>query len=70
MAKARTRTLFRCRECGGSTLQWAGQCPDCGSWNSLEESVETVPVTSAGRAAGYAGGATELRSLSEVSRSN
>ncbi|HYW92711.1 MAG TPA: DNA repair protein RadA [Gammaproteobacteria bacterium] len=69
MAKVKNRILFRCRECGGSTLQWAGQCPECGSWNSLEESVEAPPVAPDGRRAGYAGAAADLRSLPEVSRS-
>ena len=27
-------------QCGTSTRQWRGQCPECGAWNSLEEGVE------------------------------
>lgn len=34
---ARTRTLFNCTACGASSPKWAGQCGDCGAWNSLEE---------------------------------
>lgn len=31
-----------CSECGGSTLKWAGRCPHCGEWNTLQEfTVET-----------------------------
>lgn len=31
-----------CSECGGTTLKWAGRCPHCGEWNTLQEfSVET-----------------------------
>lgn len=32
------RTVFVCRECGCSTPKWAGRCPECGSWDSLQES--------------------------------
>ncbi|MBY6205433.1 DNA repair protein RadA [Halomonas denitrificans] len=35
---ARTKTLYLCGECGASQPKWSGQCPDCGAWNSLEES--------------------------------
>ena len=27
-------------QCGTSTRQWRGQCPECGAWNSLEEGVQ------------------------------
>lgn len=29
--------VFVCRECGGEALRWAGQCPHCHAWNTLEE---------------------------------
>jgi DNA repair protein RadA/Sms len=35
MAKA--RRVFVCRECGGAQSRWLGKCPDCGQWDSLEE---------------------------------
>ena len=35
MAKA--RSSYVCRECGHSSLAWAGQCPGCAEWNTLEE---------------------------------
>lgn len=28
---------FVCRECGGESIRWAGQCPHCRAWNTLEE---------------------------------
>ncbi len=34
---ARTTITFLCRECGGESLRWAGQCPHCHAWNTLEE---------------------------------
>ncbi|MCB1006508.1 MAG: hypothetical protein KDB35_20150, partial [Acidimicrobiales bacterium] len=30
---ARTKTLFRCSECGGESPRWLGRCPGCGAWN-------------------------------------
>ncbi|MDE2234690.1 MAG: DNA repair protein RadA [Gammaproteobacteria bacterium] len=32
------RILYVCDACGGRSLKWAGQCPDCGAWNTLVES--------------------------------
>ncbi len=41
MAKAKTN--YTCTECGGVSNKWAGQCPACGKWNTLVETViETV----------------------------
>jgi DNA repair protein RadA/Sms len=34
---ARTAIVFVCAECGGETLKWQGQCPQCGRWNTLEQ---------------------------------
>lgn len=34
---ARVKTVFACRECGGETLRWQGQCPHCQAWNTLTE---------------------------------
>ncbi len=58
MAKA--RTMFVCNECGGTSPKWVGQCPDCGRWNTLEESREAPRV----RAVGWAGDAPRM--ISEV----
>jgi DNA repair protein RadA/Sms len=58
MAKA--RTTFVCNECGGTSPKWVGQCPDCGRWNTLEETRE-APRT---HAVGWAGDAPRL--ISEV----
>jgi len=33
MAKA--KTAYVCTECGAHSVKWAGQCPDCSSWNTL-----------------------------------
>ena len=37
---ARTRTIYRCSECGAAEPKWAGRCAACEAWNSLVEEVE------------------------------
>ncbi len=34
---AKLKTLFVCRSCGAVQNRWMGKCPDCGTWDSLEE---------------------------------
>ena len=49
MAKA--KILYVCSGCGSSHSKWAGQCGDCGNWNTM---VESVPETGDKRS-GFAG---------------
>ncbi|MEE9199070.1 MAG: DNA repair protein RadA [Dehalococcoidia bacterium] len=37
MVKLQTRTSFVCRECGADSPRWAGRCPQCDQWNTMEE---------------------------------
>ncbi|HLG63373.1 MAG TPA: DNA repair protein RadA [Ktedonosporobacter sp.] len=37
---AKLRTKYICQQCGGEHSKWMGKCPDCGTWNSLEEVAE------------------------------
>ena len=41
MVKAQAQ--YQCRECANVLPKWSGQCPDCKSWNSIEE----LPVLAA-----------------------
>ena len=34
---AKQRTIYCCTECGEETFNWAGKCPSCGAWNTLQE---------------------------------
>ncbi len=36
---AKTRTRFVCQECGHLAHRWAGQCPQCESWNAFVEEI-------------------------------
>jgi DNA repair protein RadA/Sms len=47
MAKERVR--YVCSNCGEVSLSWAGKCPHCGAWNTLQE--ERVMESSPGRVA-------------------
>lgn len=33
----KSTVTFVCTECGGESLRWAGQCPHCRAWNTLQE---------------------------------
>ena len=48
MAKERQR--YRCSVCGAQTVQWLGQCPGCGEWNTLEacKAASKPPLSGAG----------------------
>jgi len=36
---AKAKSIYSCSECGASSPKWQGQCPGCGEWNTLVESV-------------------------------
>lgn len=69
IAMAKAKTVFQCAECGSEQPKWAGQCPDCGSWNSLQEKTLAAPGQRPSRGGGYAGkgGEQPVMALSEVS---
>jgi DNA repair protein RadA/Sms len=35
LARPRSNDSFACRDCGTTSLRWAGRCPGCGEWNTL-----------------------------------
>lgn len=39
---AKNRTKYVCSNCGAETVRWMGRCPQCGSWNTLKETVEEI----------------------------
>jgi DNA repair protein RadA/Sms len=43
---AKIRTKYICQQCGGEQSKWVGKCPDCGAWNTMEETVD-VPQSPA-----------------------
>ncbi len=63
MAKAKTQ--FSCTECGGISSKWAGQCPACGQWNTLVESL--VESAAAHRYSGQRAGLAQASPVLELS---
>ncbi len=64
MAKAKTKTVFFCKECGYESPKWMGQCPGCGAWNSLVE--EKISARKGGRSEKQDAGSGRLTGLSMV----
>lgn len=61
---AKDKTQYDCAECGASSPRWAGQCPQCGAWNSLVESRATPPAAAArGKGGRSWAGESRLESL-------
>ncbi|RFA38026.1 DNA repair protein RadA [Alkalilimnicola ehrlichii] len=63
MAKA--KTTYTCTACGAMSPKWAGQCADCGAWNTLEEVVQVASAVGAKRRGNYAGD-SGVQTLAEV----
>lgn len=62
------KTRFSCQQCAAIHSKWAGQCNECGAWNSIVEETSPIPHTqSSQRFAGYAGAAnSQLMAIAEV----
>src|SRR5438270_3161224 len=60
---AKTKTVYRCTECGAEYLKWQGRCDTCGEWNTLVE--ETVAPKMAVAGSGSARRIGGTRSLGE-----
>ena len=59
---AKVKILYSCTDCGAEAPKWAGQCGDCGAWNTLVE-ITSLPSASSRttRYAGFAGEAAGLK---------
>jgi DNA repair protein RadA/Sms len=62
MAKA--RSVYNCTACGAVSPKWAGQCGDCGAWNTLQEAIQLSAPRAAARA-NYSGD-RGVQTLAEV----
>jgi DNA repair protein RadA/Sms len=40
---AKTKTQFLCNSCGSLHPKWLGKCPDCGTWDGLQEFKAPTP---------------------------
>lgn len=62
---SKSNLVYECQECGGQSAKWAGQCPECGKWNSLVESV-MVGRSKSSASRNVAQTASKLQKLSEI----
>ena len=44
---ARSRSVFRCAECGHDHPKWVGRCEACGGWSTVAEE-RAAPKAKAG----------------------
>ena len=56
---------FQCRECATLLTKWAGQCPDCKGWNSIDEIPATATAPGA-RANWHGKGQSQVLTLDSV----
>ncbi len=62
---ARTKTVFRCSECGGAAPQWVGRCPSCEGWNTLVEERD-VPHSSSSSSSFIGAAPAPARSIVDI----
>jgi DNA repair protein RadA/Sms len=60
---AKAKSIYSCTECGGVSPKWQGQCPACGQWNTL---VETVAEPSSASRFQAVAPASQLRVLAAI----
>ena len=68
-ARTRTRpdrTVYVCSECGAQASKWAGQCGDCGAWNTLSEERLAGKGDRQVLYSGFAGQLSQVQSLSDI----
>ncbi|BCL75745.1 DNA repair protein RadA [Jeongeupia sp. HS-3] len=63
---AKDKSVFSCNACGALSPKWQGQCPGCGEWNTLVETIaEAKPSASGNRFAALAADG-RVRQLADV----
>ncbi|WP_428828082.1 DNA repair protein RadA [Azonexus sp. IMCC34842] len=60
---AKVKSIYSCTECGASSPKWQGQCPGCGEWNTL---VESVAEKATGHRFDSLAPTAKLQTLSEI----
>ncbi len=67
---AKQKTQYYCKECGGITAKWQGQCPHCFEWNTLEEGFIEPKSTTQNRYSGITTKTNKIETLSDVEASD
>ena len=61
------KTTYLCQQCGAASPKWAGQCPACGAWNALVETVAAPRAASRAPSAAQAvAGAASISPIGSV----
>lgn len=63
MAKAKIQ--YSCTACGASHTKWAGQCGDCGEWNTMSETITAITTNNRQGFAGKKGNA-QIQALKDI----
>ena len=63
MAKAKLQ--YSCTACGAIHTKWAGQCGDCGEWNTMSESITAITTNNRQGFAGKKGNA-QIQALKDI----
>lgn len=67
---AKSNLQYVCSTCGASQTKWAGQCGDCGEWNTMIESIAVAAATN--KRTGFAGktGTAHIHLLQDIPMTN
>ena len=67
MSKA--KISYACNGCGSQFSKWAGQCSECGAWNSIHE-IKAEALGNPRQRGNYAGQASPVTVLDDVAFSS
>ncbi|MFA7280024.1 MAG: DNA repair protein RadA [Sterolibacterium sp.] len=63
---AKQKSIYSCTECGASAPKWQGQCPGCGVWNTLVETIAEAATSNPNNRFAALAGSSQLQQLSEI----
>ncbi len=66
----KSKIIYQCTACGYVSPKWAGKCPECGAWNSMEEIVRETASMPKSTTARMAGGLSKAVPINEISTQN
>lgn len=64
---AKSKIIYQCAECGYESAKWAGKCPECGAWNSMQEMMREPVSSQRSAAVRTAGALSRAVPISEIS---
>ncbi len=64
---AKSKIAYICNSCGYESAKWAGKCPECGEWNTMEETLKESSVRAASPVRSSSGGIIRPQRIGEIS---